>query len=546
MILSLSTVTVKIIGLAYKIPMLACLGAEGMGYLNSAAELYATLCVIATAGLPVALSMLISANRERGDLRAIRCIERTARGLFLLLGSIGTVGMWLFAKPIAVGIGNENAYLCIMAIAPALFFVCFSSSVRGFFQGFQRMAPTAISQLIEASGKLFFGVWFASAAMQRGWGLPTVAAFAVLGMSLGTLCSALYLLLVRAWELFRGRDPMRMPAAMADVTSDGRLLTLLRIAVPITLGAVVMSLTRLSDMALMLRRLQDAGMSMAEANILYGAYTTLAVPVFNLIPSLITPIALVLIPVLTAAIEARSGEEQVKIADCSIRFTVLLSMPAAMGIAVYAEPILTVLFPKEAEAVVLSAPLLSVLGISILFSGIITATNAILQAYRKTVKPIVSMAVGVGIKLIVAYVLLGNASVGAYGAPISTLACDVAVTGMNLYFVRRCLPQSRRTEGMLQLYGKPLAASLAAMAASLAVYGPLLAVLQQSSIAFFGACLTAVSVYGGLLVLLRAVTKEDLMLFSMGERLICLWERWQRIQRNKRKKKTNIKDGITK
>ena len=149
-VLSASTVIVKIIGLAYKIPMIAKLGAQGMGYFNSAAEIYAVLCVISTAGLPVALSMLISADRESGRFLGIRKIDRAATVLFLMLGALGSTGMALFARPIATMIGNADAYLCILAIAPALFFVCFSSAIRGYFQGFQNMMPTAVSQLIEA------------------------------------------------------------------------------------------------------------------------------------------------------------------------------------------------------------------------------------------------------------------------------------------------------------------------------------------------------------------------------------------------------------
>lgn len=539
LVLSLSTVIVKVIGLAYKIPMIAYLGAEGMGYFNSAAEIYATLCVIATAGLPVALSMLISANRERGDADAVRRIERLARIVFLLLGSVGTACMLLLAEPISRWIGSPNAYLCMLAIAPALFFVCFSSSVRGFFQGLGRMAPTAISQLLEALGKLIFGVGLASAALARGLALEVVAAFAVLGLSLGTFCSSLYLLLARVFFL---REKGRPQSESVSESSDGRLSTLLRIAVPITVSSVVLSLTRLSDMALMLRRLQDAGMSVAEANVIYGSYTTLAVPVFSLIPSLITPIALVSVPRLAAAIEARSERTQLQIIDEAIRFTVLLSMPAAMGIAAYARPILTVLFVKEAEAVAIASPLLSVLGISIFFSGMITATNAILQAYRRTVCPILSMAAGVAVKLVSEYLLLGLETVGAYGAPVSTLLCDLTVTVINLCCIGRRVPRCRQGEGVLRVYWKPFLASALSILASLAVYAPLRRASGEGT-AFFAACGIAAVGYGALLLLFGGLSTEDIAMLPMGARLL---RRWERFRYKREKKKSNIKDGMTK
>ena len=161
LILSVSTLVVKIIGLAFKIPMLSFLGTEGMGYFNSAYEIYALLCVISTAGLPVALSMLVSQARARECASDIRKIYKSARALFLVMGILGSGLMLLFSKDIAISIGNPDSYLCILAIAPSLLFVCISSLIRGYCQGFENMFPTAISQLIEAISKLVFGIAFA-------------------------------------------------------------------------------------------------------------------------------------------------------------------------------------------------------------------------------------------------------------------------------------------------------------------------------------------------------------------------------------------------
>jgi len=512
--LSLSTVIVKIIGLAYKIPMIAYLGAEGMGYFNSAYEIYALLCVISTAGLPTALAMLISEARERGDRKQAERTYRSALLLFLILGAIGSALMVGLARPIAAWIGNNGAYLCILSIAPALFCVCFASAVRGYFQGFGRMAPTAISQLIEAVGKLVFGVLFAALALRQGEDIPTIAAFAVLGLSLGTLLSALYLLLSKSLD----RRGWSRPAETAT-SKQPCLSMLLRIAVPITLGSAILSVTRLLDMALIMRRLQTVGWSAAEANALYGAYTTLAVPVFGLIPSLITPISLALVPQLAGAVEGGDREGQTAVADRSIRLTVLLSMPAAMGIAVYAFPILSLLFRSEPESVAVASPLLAVLGISVLFSGMITTTNAILQAYHRVGKPILSMTVGAVVKALSAYVLLGLPQVGVYGAPISTLLCNVTVTVMNMRFLGQCLPTDVPFTGFWGLFCKPLGASLAAIAASLAVYLPICGISGRMTPAFLGAAAVAVGVYAIMAFLMGIITAEDVALLPMGKGL---------------------------
>ena len=194
LLLSLSTVAVKVIGLAFKIPMLSLLGTDGMGYFNSAYEIYALLCVVATAGLPTALSMLVSSARARGEGERIRKTFRSALALFTAIGMIGSAVMVLFSQKLAEAIGNPDARLSIVAIAPTLLIICISSAIRGYAQGFEYMSPTALSQLMEAAGKLAFGVIFARLALERGLELPTVAACAVAGIGVGAVISLVYLL----------------------------------------------------------------------------------------------------------------------------------------------------------------------------------------------------------------------------------------------------------------------------------------------------------------------------------------------------------------
>ena len=294
-----------------------------------------------------------------------------------------------------------------------------------------------------------------------------------------------------------------------------------------------MSVTRLADMALILRRLQSGGMDVSQANVIYGSYTTLAIPVFSLIPALITPIALVSVPQLSAAIEGKDRMSQATVFERSVRWTVLLAMPAAMGIAVYASPILSMLFSGEREAIAIAAPLLSVLGVSILFASLITTTNALLQAYRRTEAPIVSITVGAVIKILSAYWLIGIPSVGVYGAPISTFFCNLTVTVLNFVFLGRCVPKERHVGGVSRVYWKPLFSSVLSILASLAAYFPLRVWVDTEWISFFVAAAVAVAVYGAMLLLLRCVTAEELRMLPMGERLLD--------QRNQRKLK--YKDG---
>lgn len=512
--LSLSTLVVKIIGLAFKIPMLSFLGTEGMGYFNSAYEIYALLCVISTAGLPVALSMLVSRARARGDGREIKRVYRGALTLFLGLGALGGGAMLIFARPLSELIGNPNARLCIAAIAPALFFVCLASAIRGYCQGFENMVPTAVSQLIEALSKLVFGVLFAALSLGRGCTVPEVAAFAVLGITLGTLLSALYL-------LFAGRGRRYRCENRAHGTAEARTSavgSLVRIALPITLGASVMGLTRIIDMTLIMQRLQDIGVSVGEANSIYGAYTTLAVPVFSLIPALITPVSMALVPHLSSSLERGDAAGQRSVLETSMRVTTVLAIPAALGVAVFARPLLELLFSGQTRAIDISAPLLSVLAVSVPFSCLITTTNAILQAHKRVAMPVISMAVGVAVKLAVSYVLIGDPDVGVIGAPIGSLLCSVTVTVINLWVM------SGRSGGALsikRIFFMPLVSAAVAVGAALAVFKWTEAV-TAGHLPLVCALAVAVAVYIAISLCTGNITKEDIALLPFGERLLSI------------------------
>ena len=301
---------------------------------------------------------------------------------------------------------------------------------------------------------------------------------------------------------------------------NGDVGMLLKIALPITLSSAILSFCRIIDMALILRRLQETGISETEAGGIYGAYTTLAVPVFALVPALITPISLSLVPRLSSAIECGDKSSQAEVSDRAQRLTVLLTMPASMGIALYSTQILSLLFSGQEAAVSVAAPLLSVLGISVLFSGMITTTNAILQSYRQTVRPIVSMAIGSAVKIVAAYLLIGIPEIGVYGAPISTLLCNFTVTAINLIFLERRVPTGNKSSGVWQMLGRPFIASLCAIAVSYAVYLGMLRMTAEQSISFLIAFVFAIVAYAVFALLFGALKTEDMAEIPLLQKFI--------------------------
>lgn len=459
-LLTLSALTVKVIGLFYRIPLLNLLGTEGMGYFNTAYELYALFCVISTAGLPVAMSVLIAAFESEGRLRDSRRVFRVSLALFAGVGAVGTLLLWGLSAPFAGLLGSPLSAACMRAISPTVFLICLSSAFRGYFQGKRSMLPTALSQVIEAAGKLLLGLAFAGYAVSRGAALPVAAAYAVLGLTVGTALSVLYLL------CHKGLSDRRetLPPIGTDTPPRPILGPLLATAIPVTVSAGVISLTKCIDLALILRRLQAVGYTAAEATALYGCYSTLAVPVFNILPSLTTSVALSATPALSAAL--KKGKEGIpelqKTASSALGMTLALALPASLGIAVFSEDILTLLFAGQPEAVAQATPWLSCLGLSVPAACLTTVTGAMLQSAGKANRPILSMLLGVAAKTAIAFVLLGRDGWGLAGAPVSSLICDTVIVACNLGFIAKHTPE------MLPPLRKGL--SLVALPAGMAVF----------------------------------------------------------------------------
>ena len=513
LLLTLSTISVKAIGLFYKIPMLSYLGAEGMGYFNSAYEIYALFCVIATAGLPVALSVLISAAMANREEERAERIYRLALRIFLGIGILGSMLMVLLARRFCGWIKNENAYLCMLSISPTVFLICLASALRGYFQGHQRMLPTALSQLLEAIGKLSFGLLLARWALAKGYDTPSVAAFAGLGLTLGEVLSVLYLLLEKLrFQEKRGRVDRGERSKSADryVLRD-----LARLSLPMTLGASLVSLTKLIDMTMILRRLQSIGYSEALANEAYGSYTTLVLSLYGLLPSLINSVSIPLVPILSAAISSGDLPRQQQMVKLSYRLTAFFAIPASLGLSAFAGPVLSLLFGKDPTSVSLAAPLLSYLGASVFLSCMITATNSVLHAYREVNKPILSMVLGSAVKIVTAYLFIGNPTFALAGAPISTFFCNLAVVLLNWRFSAGLC----QTPSVFRLFGRPLLASALSVGAAYGIFRLLSQQMGEGGIITLAALGLAVLLYIFLSCLLGALTREDVLLLPGGERI---------------------------
>ena len=429
LILTVASILVKAVGLISKIALNRVVGSVGAGYYSSAYEIYAFLYVISTSGLPVAISIMIAKSVANGNSGRANRIFNTAFKVFATMGLVLTGLMIIFSPQLSKLMGAPETELCIKAVAPTLFFICISSCIRGYFQGYQLMGPTAVSQIIEAVFKVVIGICGALYAKNMGYADHIVAAYTVMGVTVGVFLGTLYLTLRK--YIFDKYNRIGDNGSL-EISSKGLIKEMLKIAVPITLSSSVLSLTTILDTFMIQNRLLSYGMDKTTIRIYYGDYTSLVISMFNLPTILIYPIANALVPLISASIARNDENGGIKIRKLGMRMTAIISIPCAVGMAVFSAPILNLLMFKD-DSVERAAPWLSVAAISVIFLGVIAITNAFLNSAGHQRLPIISMLCGATVKLAANLILLDK--IGMIGAPIATVLCYLTASVMNLYFV---------------------------------------------------------------------------------------------------------------
>lgn len=512
-ILMVGVIIVKIIGAVYKIPLMNILGEVGYGHFSAAYTVFNVLMTVATAGLPVALSQTIAQATTLGRKNQAKRTVWVALAAFLVMGLAGFLAMFFGAEPIAQALKDSGAVMAIRALAPCMFFVCAMAAFRGYYQGQGNMTPTSISQIIEAFLKLVVGLGLTAYVLTLSFPtqslrLETGAAAAILGVTIG---SGVALVLLVGWFV---RSGWRQEKG-TDVPDSGRSIfaRLVRVAVPITVGASASSIVSLIDTGVVLRRLQT-GLGMAEevAVGLYGTYQG-CMTLYNLPAAFMVPFTAAIIPAISAACTRKDTGEAGRVAESALRISALVALPMGIGLSVLAYPIISLLYPKLDVSV--AGPLMAVLGIASFFVCVMLVCNAVLQAHGHVVAPVLATLVGAVVKLAVNYVLVGIPQINIFGAAVGSLACFAVVAGIDMLLIRRLLPHP---PSFTKAFAKPLLASLLMGAVAWAVCG-----LATSFVGSRLGCLVGIAaggvVYLILVVVLRVFSKDDLALMPKGDKI---------------------------
>ena len=510
-LLAMAAVIVKLVGALYKIPLNAIIGEKGFGYFSTAYEIYNVLLMISTAGLPVAMSRMISQASSLENYNQVRQIYSTARRIFLILGASGSILMTVFCRQLAAFWNQPDAWAAIGFLGPCVLLICIMSTFRGYFQGQSNMLPTAVSQVLEVITKLIVGMAAALAFLKLTDSIPLAAGGAILGVTVSCVVSAVYL-----FGKFR-RSYRELPRTEDQAASFGKTAReLLKIAVPITISSTCLSIITSFSSKIYMGQLLSSGVSQESADIMRGIHV-MTQTIYNMPCAFITPITVSIIPAITAQITLKKYRQTRLTEESAIRITGIVAMPCSLGIIALAQPITALLGRYSGERLVLATQMMTVLGVSLVFNALVLVSTSIMQAHGNVTRPVINMLIGGVLKLIVVYVLTGNPAIGIVGTPIGTLLSYVVICILNIYSIHTLVEDPPQ---ILKNLIRPFcAACIMALCAWLVWWD--LGKLGITSRLILCAIPVGVGIVVFLIaaVILKVITREDCLLLPKGEKI---------------------------
>lgn len=514
LILAVSSLLVKFIGAVFRIPLTNLVGEYSMGLYSTAYRYYSILLTVATAGIPIAISKMISESRALGRGVETRNIFRNALCLCFAIGLAGTVLLFVFADKLAYATNDINAAASIKALSPAVLFMAITAAFRGYFQGHKNMVPTGISQIIEALSRLLFGLALAWLLLKNGFEAKYIAAGTISGITAGTVLTVLLMLSIYAF----GKKKRALPGGGQESRKNSEILSaLLKIAIPVTLGSLVMNVTSMIDMFLITNRLAVLGYDSEMTTSLYGIYESFALPIFNMIPSIIISLNTSVTPAISAAYAVRDMAALHKTLLSALRIVIIFTLPAAVGITVLAKPILSVLYTSE-FGIGVAAPVLAILGIASFFLCASSLTSTAMQALGYAGIPLVTMLIGAGVKVVLNYFLIAVPGIELMGAAIGTVVCYIVIMVLNMIFLARIVGFK---PPLIATYLRPLISSGVMGIAVFFVY-KIASERVGNTISTLTSIAVGVVVYMVMLFVIGGITKDDVLSLPKGEKIASL------------------------
>lgn len=493
-ILGFASIFAKFLGMFFRIPLTILIGDEGIGYYQMAYPLYMLFIAIAS-GVPLAMSKIIAERKvENDDLGAVQVLKEAL--LFMIILGLGTSVIMISFSHVFIRIfkWNDKAYPSLIALSSAPIFIAVVCVFRGFFQGLQNMTPTAVSQIIEQIGRLIVGLGLAVLFYKKG--IEYSAGGATLGAAAGGIAAGVYLIS----RYIKVRKEFKVKKVKFNTSIMSRLL---RVAIPISLGAGVGSVMNVIDSIIVPQKLIQAGYSMENAAVLYGQLTGKAAVLVNIPFTLSMALCASLTPIISEAYKLKNIKELNRNISSAIKISFVIALPSLLGIYFLAYPILNLVFRGQVGGY----QILKYFALAIPFVMFAQVTTIILQATNKEISPIIHLAVGCVLKVFLTSKLVAIPNINIYGAIVGTIGAYALAGMLNIITLKK---NFRIKIDKIENIAKPALGALVMIFPVIYIYSNTYKHTLNYNISCLLAIFTGIIIYGIMVLLLKIFSYEEL------------------------------------
>ncbi len=541
-ILSIASVINKLLGVLYLPILTIILGNVGNGIYNAGYTIYIMVFVITNAGIPVAISKLISEQLASSRYDVSYRTLKVSGTLLISIGFCTSILTAVFARQLSSLVGAPGSYMTVLALSPTMLFTAVSCTFRGYFQGRSNMVPTSISQVIEQAVNSTLTILFAWIMYRYGRdyafthgitgeneinleAVKFAAAGGTVGTSLGALASAIYLF----WTFLKKKAGIlkeikeTIQSEQFKYTTKMILRKIFQYSIPITLGSAAIYAASLIDLSFMMRRLVAGGFSITEATARYGVFSTQYLKVLFIPVTIATALATAIIPSISSAAAVNDRVLLGRRISRSLKTILMISVPAAVGMTVLAQPIVKILFPTAPDG----WDLLMLGSWTLILISLVSIQTAILQGIGKTYVPTIHLVIGLVLKLVINYNLISIKSINIKGALVGNAVCYIFASYMNYRSIKKLTGVRLNVK---QLFNRPLSVSI--------VMG-LIVYLSYEGFTFMTGILTKSSflqnlaggslaiaaggiIYYLLMIVAKGLTADDIRSFPQGGKLLAI------------------------
>ena len=509
-----SQVLIKVLGLVYKLYLTnrEGFGDTGNAIYGSGFQIYALLLTLSSIGVPNAISKLVSERLAVGDNRGAHRIFKIAFVTFAIVGFVGTLILFLGAGYISsVILQIPEAEYTLIALSPSIFFAAVASVVRGYFNGMENLSITARSQTFEQIFKTTLTVMVVElVAIMSGTNTVLMAAGANLATSLAVFLSLLYLYryyMVRRKQIWQNitTSPVNRPERIKSIVKK-----IMAVSIPISLSSIISAINKNIDAVTVVRGLKTF-LSEAEAKVQYGILNGKVDTLIGLPLSFNIAFATALVPAVSSAIAKGDKNTIQKRVSFSILVTILIGLPCTIGLCVFADPILKLLFPNAPDG----AAILQVSAFTIIFTVIAQTINGALQGLGKVAVPAIALGTGVVVKFILNLILVPIEQIGVLGAAFSSVVCHIISCTIGFSVLRKYMKLDLKiTKAII----KPIIATVMMAVCSYFIYIKLCIIIPER-ISTVIALIMAVIIYMLAVIVLKIFTKEDIYMIPYGQKI---------------------------